>query len=57
MAGFSARHASGTVKPDGLEIEDAQWFDKDHLPKLPGLGSVAKYLINQWLDGELTINN
>jgi NAD+ diphosphatase len=53
MAGFSARYASGTVKPDGVEIEDAQWFDKDHLPKLPGPGSVSRYLIERWLDGSL----
>jgi NAD+ diphosphatase len=51
MAGFTARYASGTVKPDGVEIEDAQWFDKDHLPKLPGPGSVSRLLIDRWLEG------
>jgi NAD+ diphosphatase len=49
MAGFSARFASGTISPDGAEIEDARWFGKDDLPRLPGPGSVARYLINRWL--------
>jgi NAD+ diphosphatase len=48
MAGFSARYASGTIRPDGVEIEDAQWFSRDNLPMLPGPGSVSRYLIEQW---------
>jgi NAD+ diphosphatase len=51
MAGFSARYASGTIRPDGVEIEDAQWFSRDKLPMLPGPGSVSRYLIEQWLTG------
>jgi NAD+ diphosphatase len=53
MLAFSARYASGTVRPDGMEIEDAHWFSKDGLPQLPGLGSVSRYLINRWLEGSL----
>jgi NAD+ diphosphatase len=53
MLGFSARYASGTIRPDGVEIEDAQWFRRDALPKLPGAGSVSRYLIGRWLDGTL----
>jgi len=48
MAGFSARYASGTVRPDGVEIEDAQWFSRDNLPMLPAPGSVSRCLIEQW---------
>jgi len=48
MAGFSARYASGTIRPDGVEIEDAQWFSRDNLPMLPAVGSVSRYLIEQW---------
>jgi NAD+ diphosphatase len=54
MAGFSARYASGTIKPDGVEIEDAQWFSRDNLPILPGPGSVSRYLIEQWMNRTLT---
>ncbi|MDR2477685.1 MAG: NAD(+) diphosphatase [Treponema sp.] len=51
MFGFSARYASGAIQADGVEIEDARWFSKDALPKLPGTGSVSRYLINRWLEG------
>jgi NAD+ diphosphatase len=53
MAGFSACYASGTIKPDGVEIEDAQWFSRDKLPMLPGPGSVSRYLIEQWMNRAL----
>ncbi|MDR2922477.1 MAG: NAD(+) diphosphatase [Treponema sp.] len=53
MAGFSARYASGTVRPDGVEIEDAQWFGRGEMPMLPGHGSVSRYLIDQWMSRTL----
>jgi NAD+ diphosphatase len=53
MIGFSARFLSGTIQPDGDEIEDAKWFTKDDLPQLPGQGSLSRYLIGRWLDGTL----
>lgn len=53
MIGFYARYASGSIKPDGIEIEDANWFSRDNLPKLPGMGSLSRYLIDLWLDGSL----
>jgi NAD+ diphosphatase len=53
MAGFSARYASGIIKPDGVEIEDAQWFSRDKLPILPRTGSVSRYLIEQWMNRTL----
>jgi NAD+ diphosphatase len=51
MLGFSARYTGGSIQVDGVEIEDAHWFDRDRLPDLPGLGSVSRYLINQWING------
>jgi NAD+ diphosphatase len=53
MLGFKARYSSGTVRPDGVEIEDAAWFTKDNLPALPGEGSLSRLLINRWLDNSL----
>jgi len=50
MLGFKARYSSGTIKPDGEEIEDAKWFTKDNLPVLPSEGSLSRYLINSWID-------
>jgi len=52
MAGFSARYVAGTLKPDGVEIEDARWFSRDSLPTLPGPDSVSRYLIERWVKGE-----
>jgi len=51
MICFTARHASGAVKADGVEIEDAQWFSRDSLPTLPRQGSIARRLIEGWLEG------
>jgi NAD+ diphosphatase len=51
--GFIAYYAGGTIKVDGVEIEDARWFDRDRLPDLPGRGSVSRYLINLWLEGKV----
>jgi NAD+ diphosphatase len=53
MLGFAARYDKGEIKPDGIEIEDAQWFSVDNLPGLPGNGSVSRFLINLWLEGKL----
>ena len=53
MAGFKARYLSGTVRPDGDEIEDAKWFSRDNLPELPGQGSLSRLLIGRWLEGTL----
>ena len=59
MVGFKARYSSGTIQPDGDEIEDAKWFTKDNLlrqprqPELPGEGSLSRFLINHWLNDTL----
>ena len=53
MLGFTARYKAGEVRPDRIEIEDAQWFSQDNLPLIPGYGSVSRYLIDLWRDGKL----
>ncbi|MFP3042755.1 NAD(+) diphosphatase [Treponema primitia] len=50
MLGFTARYAGGELKPDGKEILDAKWFTREQLPNLPGNGSIARFIINQWLE-------
>jgi len=50
MAGYKAKYSSGTLHPDGDEIEDARWFTKDNLPALPREGSLSRYLINCWIN-------
>ncbi|MCL2801906.1 MAG: NAD(+) diphosphatase [Treponema sp.] len=53
MVGFKAQYACGELKPDGREIEDANWFTPDNLPGLPGEGSLSRWIINEWLEGKL----
>ena len=53
MLGFTARHAGGNISVDGVEIEDARWFDRDNLPLIPNVGSLSRYLINLWLEGKI----
>jgi NAD+ diphosphatase len=48
MLGFTAAYAGGDLRPDGTEILDARWFSRDSLPNLPGNGSIARRLIEQW---------
>jgi len=46
MIAFTAAYAGGDVVPDGIEIEEARFFDVDALPKLPPAGlSIASRLI------------
>jgi NAD+ diphosphatase len=51
MLGFTARHRKGSIRPDGTEILDARWFSRETLPNLPGNGSIARRLIEQWKRG------
>ncbi len=46
MVGFTAEYAGGEVTPDGEEIAEAGWFDRDHLPPLPSPFSIARRLID-----------
>ncbi|MDR1126780.1 MAG: NAD(+) diphosphatase [Treponema sp.] len=51
MIGWIASYAGGIIHPDGVEIEEARWFNREQLPKLPAKGSVARKLIDQWRNG------
>ncbi|UYO99544.1 NAD(+) diphosphatase [Oceanotoga sp. DSM 15011] len=46
MVGFTAEYDSGEIIPDGVEITDAKWFDKNNLPDLPKKGSIARNIID-----------
>jgi NAD+ diphosphatase len=45
MVAFTANYAGGDLRPDGVEIEDARWFDPSRLPKLPPSISISRRLI------------
>ncbi len=46
MVGFVADYASGDVRVDGKEIDDARWFTIGSLPSLPASRSIARFLID-----------
>ncbi len=50
MVGFTARHASGEIRIDGKEILDARWFSVDDLPYIPGKISIARRLIDWFIE-------
>lgn len=45
MVAFTAEYAGGAVRPDGVEIEEAAWFDAEALPRLPPSVSISRRLI------------
>src|SRR3989304_223116 len=49
MIAFHAEYDSGEIKIDGVEIEEAQWFDITSLPRLPAKISIARRLIDSAL--------
>jgi NAD+ diphosphatase len=52
MVGFEARWASGDIRIDEHEIVDAAWFRPDDLPAIPPGMSIARNLIDAWLERE-----
>ncbi len=50
MLGFNACYAGGEINCDGLEIADARWFAPDDLPGVPGPISIARWLIDDWVE-------
>ena len=50
MIGFTATYEDGEIVLDDPEIEDAGWFTRDNLPPLPGKISIARKLIDGFLE-------
>ena len=51
MIGFTAEWQSGEIEIDPTEIVDAQWFHRDALPNVPPRISIARKLIDAWVEG------
>ncbi len=51
MFAFAARHASGEISIDRTELVDAGWFTTDALPQVPGRLTVARRLIDWFVEG------
>jgi len=50
MVGFVAEHAGGEIQVDGVEIVDARWFSATELPPVPPKLSIARRLIDAWVN-------
>jgi NAD+ diphosphatase len=50
MVAFSADHAGGEITADQSEIVDAGWFTADNLPSIPPKFTIARQLIDWFVD-------
>lgn len=50
MVAFTAEYASGDLVLEEAEIEDAGWFKADALPNLPSRISIARRLVDDFLE-------
>ncbi|BCE03015.1 NAD(+) diphosphatase [Marinicellulosiphila megalodicopiae] len=50
MLGFVAEYKSGEIDIDKHELLDAKWFGLDNLPKMPPSYTIARWLINQFIN-------
>lgn len=50
MIGFSASYTGGDIVIDTAELEDARWFHYKNLPQLPSKITIARLLIDNFID-------
>jgi NAD+ diphosphatase len=50
MVGFTAEYAGGDIRVDGTEIAEAAWFTPDNLPRIPPRLSIARQLIDAFVE-------
>jgi NTP pyrophosphohydrolases containing a Zn-finger, probably nucleic-acid-binding len=50
MIGFTARYAGSEIKIDKEELVDAKWFGAGNLPNIPGKISIARSLIDWFIE-------
>lgn len=50
MVGFVAEYLSGEIKMQEEELSTADFYHRDHLPELPRKLSIARKLIDAWLE-------
>ena len=57
MVGYTADYAGGQLHVQREELKNVAWFHRDHLPKLPEKLSIARMLIDDWLEKDLRFEN
>ncbi len=50
MVGFTADYDYGKIHLQRSELSKGAWFDRDHLPRIPEKMSIARRLIDAWLE-------
>ncbi len=53
MVGFVADYAGGELQLQREELGAGGWYRRDTLPAIPGKVSLARWLIDAWLEGRL----
>lgn len=51
MVGFTATYKSGTLRLQRSELNKGGWYERNSLPAIPGPVSLARRLIDNWLEG------
>lgn len=54
MVGYTADYAGGDIHVQREELKHCAWFHRDHLPTLPEKLSIARRLIDSWIDQKAT---
>ena len=52
MVGFTADYDFGKIHLQRSEISKGSWFDRNHLPHIPEKLSIARQLLDSWLEEE-----
>ncbi len=50
MLGFTAEYADGELRIQRSELTKGGWFHRNNLPPIPGKVSLARFLIDRWLE-------
>ena len=53
MVGFYADYAGGTLRLQRSELNKGGWYRRDNLPPIPGRVSMARMLLDAWMEGRL----
>lgn len=53
MAGFVADYDSGEIEIQKSELIEGGWYGRDELPILPDKASIARRMIDAWIDGKI----
>ena len=53
MIGFYADYVSGEIALQRKELASGGWFGRDNLPEIPPRLSMARMLIDAWLEGRI----